>query len=140
MTTLHALTTKARAVQADSGSTEAFEGLEIKADIVPTLAFLERAFKQDLEGMRARLQSSGALILRYKQIEHCLEWPHNVPNSLRSAPCILVCDLRTKHVAKLLAYRNMVSQEENIVICVLMLNGDDISEYQNRWGSTVIVL
>lgn len=84
---------------------------------------MERAFKKDTGVLRSHLQAHGGFVLLYRLVEQCFEWPKCVPETLRGSRCVLICDIRTKHAAELLAYRNAdVENGQGVIdMCVLSL-------------------
>lgn len=96
---------------------------EVKPNVEPTwvaVLCMQRAFKYDYADIRDKLQESGALVLCYKNVDNCLEWHTAVPETLKEAPCIFVCDHQTKTVAELLVYRT--DPKHPVITAMVLLN------------------
>lgn len=111
------------------------DGSERKQSWVAVLC-MERAFKADLVSLRETLEILGALVLCYKQVEQCLEWNCALPNGLKLAPCMLLFDVRNKHVVRLLALLSASDEEKKIGTCLCVLQNENAVEILKvrRWA------
>lgn len=99
---------------------------------------MERAFKDEFAVLRKKLEAAGALVLCYKLVECCLDWYSRCPRYLKRAPCVFICNIRTKHGAELLTYRKN-NNRGRIILCMLILQSEDAIESQKAqtWATSV---